>query len=567
MRLHARRRGAHQAVAGAVAVALLAAGCSGGSGDGGGGNGSSAAADTLVAYTGQAGDYQHNFNPYSPSVIEGTGSIFEPLFYYNQVRDQDPVPRLGTDYAWNDEGTELTVTVREDAQWTDGEPFTAHDVAFTLDLLLDNPALNSTGYEGRTEVLDDTRLVVRFDEPSFMEGPQILGRIWILPEHIWKDIDDPATDVVDEPVGTGPYQLTDFKPQAFVLSANPTYWDGEPELKNIRYVALAGNQSGADALGAGTIDWQTGPVPDIHNVEKNYPGYRGIIVPLNQMALFTCAEADLGCEGPQTDPAVRKAIYYAMDRTQLNSLAFEDTASEISPGFALPERDGEVISSRLEDRLAPMEPHPEHAAELLEDAGWSKGGDGIYARDGERLALTVKVVSGWTDYITAVNTMGQQLKGAGIELTAQQVSWNEWADARGQGQFELLIDALHQGPAPDPFYLYSYFFASENTAPVGEAANPNFSRFSDDTVDAALHTLKQISPEDTGARQEQYDIIQAGIEEAMPYIPIMTGGTTSQFNAEKFTGWPTEDDLYAFPAVWGRPDSSQIFMNLKPAGE
>ncbi len=52
----------------------------------------------------------------------------------------------------------------------------------------------------------------------------------------------------------------------------------------------------------------------------------------------------------------------------------------------------------------------------------------------------------------------------------------------------------------------------------------------------------------------------------MPYIPVLTGGTTSQYNAEKFTGWPTAEDLYAFPAVWQRPDNSQIYLNLKPAG-
>ncbi|MEU0741091.1 ABC transporter substrate-binding protein [Streptomyces sp. NPDC006134] len=546
-------------IAGAAALGLVLTGCS--SGGGAGGTGS----ETLVAYTGQSGDYQINFNPYSPTVIDGPGTIFEPLFFYNIARKDKPEPRLGTAFSWNKEGTELSVTLRSDAKWSDGRKFTADDVAFTFDMIRKNPGMNSTGYSGTATAVDATHVKITFDKPSFSEGPQVLGKFWIVPKHIWSKIAKPTEDVMKNPVGTGPYKLAEFKPQAFTLEANPDYYGGAPALKKVRFVALSGNQSGADALKAGQIDWQTGPVPDIENVEKNYPGYKAVTVPMNQVALFTCASTDLGCSGPQTDPAVRKAIYYAMDRTQLNALAFENTASEISPGFALPGRDKALVSARLTDRIAPMQPQTDKAARLLQDAGYTKGSDGIYAKNGKKLALTVKVVSGWTDYITAVTTLAEQLKKAGIELTVQQSSWNEWSDARGRGQYQLLMDSLYQGPAPDPYYLYSYFFSSRTTARVGENANPNYARFKDTEVDAALDALKATAPEDTAARQPHYDTIQTEIEKSMPYIPVLTGGTTSEFNASKFTGWPTRDNLYAFPAVWSRPDNSQVFLHLKPA--
>ncbi|MFI0898173.1 ABC transporter substrate-binding protein [Streptomyces sp. NPDC020983] len=546
------------AIAGSVALGLVLTACNGGAGG-------QKNADTLVAYTGQSGDYQINFNPYSPTTIGGSGSIFEPLFFYNLVRKDKPVPRLGTSFSWNTTGTELSITLRSDAKWSDGQKFTADDVVFTLDMIRKNPGMNSTGYSGTATAVDATHVKITFAKPSFSDGPQILGKFWMVPKHLWSKIAKPTEDLVRNPVGTGPFKLAEFKPQAFTFEANPDYYGGAPELKKIRFLALSGNQSGADALKAGQIDWQTGPVPDIKDVAKNYPGYQAITVPMNQVALFTCSNADLGCTGPQTEPAVRKAIYYAVDRTQLNALAFENTASEISPGFALPERDKALVSARLTDRIAPMQPQADKANQLLQDAGWTKGADGIYAKNGKKLALTVEVVSGWTDYITAVNTLAEQLKKAGIKLTVQQVSWNEWSDARGRGRYQLLIDSLSQGPAPDPYYLYSYFFSSQTTAPVGQAANPNFSRFKDPEVDAALNALKAIDPQNTAARQPYYDTIQTEIEKSMPYIPILTGGTTSEYHARKFSGWPTKDDLYAFPAVWGSPDNSQIFMHLKPA--
>jgi len=563
-----RRRGSAAAV-GMVAVALVAVGCSGSTGGSGtsSNTGGGAEADTLIAYTGQAGDYQINFNPFSPTLIGGPGTIFESLFFFNQVKDVDPVPLLGTEYAWNEDGTVLTITTREDVTWSDGEPFSAKDVAFTLDMIAENPAINTVGYAGSAEATDDTHVVVTFPEAAYMDAPQLLGKTFIVPEHIWSALADPATDTMEKPVGTGPYTLAEFKPQAYTLAANPDYWDGEPAVKNVRYLSLSGNQAGADALAAGQVDWQTGPVPDIANVEKNYPGYQAITVPLNQMALFTCSNADLGCTGPQTDPAVRQAIYYGMDRTQLNALAFEKTASDMSAGLALMPRDEAYVSGELKEELAPSSPEADSAQSLLEGAGWAKGSDGIYAKDGQRLAMTVKVVTGWTDYITAVDTMSQQLKAVGIEITAQQVSWNEWSDARGQGQFELLIDSLNGGPAADPYYLYAYFLSSENTAPVGQSANPNFARFSDPEVDAALASLKSIDPTDAKARQQYFDVIQTQVAENMPYIPIMTGGTTSEFNAAKFEGWPSQDNLYAFPAVWSRPDDARIFVSLKPVGK
>ncbi|HZG05902.1 MAG TPA: ABC transporter substrate-binding protein [Streptomyces sp.] len=560
MFLHQRRRRARVAAAGAAVIALLATACSG-SGGGGGKD------ETLVVYTGQAGDYQINFNPFSPSMVEGPGTIFESLFYFNQVRDEPAKPLLGTEYSWNQDGTELSITLREGVMWSDGEPFTADDVVFTLGMISKYKEMNSTGYRGRAEAVDDTHVRITFDEPAYMDGPQILGKIFIVPEHLWKKTEDPSKDVVRKPVGTGPYLLDEFKGQAFTLKANPDYWDGEPAVKKVRYLALSGNQAGADALASGKIDWQTGPVPDIKNVEKNYPGYQAVTVPLNQTALMTCSNAELGCEGPQTDPAVRKAIYYGLDRTQLNSLAFQNTSSQISPGFAMVERDKEIISSKLKENLAPMQPNATRATRILEDAGYRKGPDGIYAKDGRKLSMTVRVVSGWTDYITAVDTMAQQLKKVGIKLTPQQSSWNEWSEARGRGEYQLLIDSLYPGPAPDPFYTYSYFFSTETTAKVGETANPNFARYSDERVDRALERLKQIDPERTEERQAQYDVIQTRIEEDMPYIPVLTAGTTSEYHASKFEGWPTEYNLYAVPAVWSRPDQAQVYKGLKPAGD
>lgn len=550
--------------AGVAAVALLATACSGGSGGGGASTGASGDGSTLVAYTGQSGDYQINFNPFSPSRIGALGTIYEQLFFINKAAESDPVPLLGTEYTWNEDGTRLDVTLREDVTWSDGEPFTAEDVVFTYDLLAATPAINNVGYAGTVAATDDTHVTFTFDAPAFVQGPDVLSGVPIVPEHLWQDV-DPTADVVEEPVGTGAYLLDDFKPQAFTYTANPDYWGGEPAVQTIRFLSLSGNTAGADGIANGTIDWQTGPVPDIQNVAENFPGYDTLTAAQNQMVLATCSSVELGCSGPQTDPAVRHALYLAMDRTQLNALAFEETAAEISPTFALTATQESWISEDVAEPVAPETADPEGAAEVLEAAGWAKGADGIYAKDGQRLTVTVEVVSGWTDYITAVQTIAQQAKAAGIDVQTAQSSWNEWTERRTQGNFQLAIDSLWQGPAPDPYYLYTYFFSSASGAPVGQPAGNNYARYANPEVDAALDALQGMPLDDAEARQPHFDAIQAAVVEDMPYIPILTGGTTSEWNVARFTGWPTEEDMYAFPAVWSAFDAAEIFKRLEPA--
>lgn len=548
------------AAAGLAVLALAAGGC-GPSGKPAAGGGS----PTLVVWAGQSGDFSLNFNPYSTN-IGGVGSIFEPLFFYNTVRADPPKPLLGTAYSWNADGTRLSVTLRSGVTWSDGTPFTAQDVLFTLNLLAQHADMNGMGYDGKASAPDDTHLVVEFSHPSFVEGPQILGRLYIVPEHTWKSVAAPDKDPVAAPVGTGPYLLGDFKGQAFTFKANPHYWGGEPAVKQIRFLSLSGNQAGQEALKAGQVDWQTGPVPDVKDFSKDYPGYQAITTPVNQIVLDACANTALGCSGPQTDPAVRRAVYYALNRTQVNALAFENTATAISPSFALLDRDSAVISHGLQERVAPMQPDPAKARQLLEGAGYVKGADGIYAKDGKRLTLTVKTVAGWTDYITAAGTMSQQLKAAGIGLETEQLSWNEWSDQRSKGTYQLIIDSLYQGPAPDPYYPYSSFFGTAATAKVGSSAISNWSRYSDPQVDQALSALTRINPADATDRQPYLDAIETRIESAMPYIPVLTQGTITEYHTAKFTGWPTQENLYAFPAIWSSPDNAQVFKQLRPAG-
>lgn len=562
--MHLKRRDLYKLTAiGAVPIALAACGQASNLETGSGADGEK---KTILTTNATEATLTRNLNPHSPSVIPMVqGLIYETLFYFNPLKaiDQEPVPQLGESYEWNEDGTALTVSVRQGVTWTDGEPFTAGDVAFTFNKVSETEALNDGGTAPTAEATDDATVVITYAESSYLEGPNALARTWIIPEHLFTDVEDLATYANEDPIGTGAFQLDDFTPESYLLLANPNYWEeGRPGIDGVRAITTSGNQSATDQWLAGDIDYMSAAIPNLEgHVEKN-PDLAYTNTGISQAALFAASNPELGCEGPQTDAAVRKALYFGMDREQLSKLAFFDLGTDISPSFALPERDADFIDPSID--LAPWNAQPEEAKKVLEDAGYALGSDGIYAKGDVRVSMTVSCPTGWSDFVTALDTLAQQYKEIGIELIPQQVSVNEWNDAKAKGTFQLVIDSVGQGPAPDPYYPYRNQFSTESTVPVGENGNPyqNITRFSDPDVDAALDAAA--ATDDPEAKKEHYFLIQKRLVEVMPAIPLLIGSSLTEYNTSRATGWPTEDDLYAYPMSWSAPDNSIVLKTVTP---
>ena len=562
--MHLKRRDLYKLTAiGAVPIALAACGQTSNLETGAGADGEK---KTILTTNATEATLTRNLNPHSPSVIPMVqGLIYETLFYFNPLKpiDQEPVPQLGESYEWNEDGTALTVSVRQGVTWTDGEPFTAGDVAFTFNKVSETEALNDGGTAPTAEATDDATVVITYAESSYLEGPNALARTWIIPEHLFTDVEDLATYANEDPIGTGAFQLDDFTPESYLLLANPNYWEeGRPGIDGLRAITTSGNQSATDQWLAGDIDYMSAAIPNLEgHVEKN-PDLAYTNTGISQAALFAASNTELGCEGPQTDVAVRKALYYGMDREQLSKLAFFDLGTDISPSFALPERDADFIDPSIE--LAPWNAQPEEAKKVLEEAGYALGSDGIYAKGDVRVSMTVSCPTGWSDFVTALDTLAQQYKEIGIELIPQQVSVNEWNDAKAKGTFQLVIDSVGQGPAPDPYYPYRNQFSTESTVPVGENGNPyqNITRFSDPDVDAALDAAA--ATDDPEAKKEHYFLIQKRLVEVMPAIPLLIGSSLTEYNTSRATGWPTADDLYAYPMSWSAPDNSIVLKTVTP---
>ncbi|MFK4807933.1 ABC transporter substrate-binding protein [Microbacterium sp. ZW CA_36] len=553
---NAKRRAALIAVAGTAILGIGLSGCAGGGGDDSG----DSEGRTLRVWAGSQTPIEANFNPFSPSVLHAAlGPIYEPLFFYNKTADEAPAPMLGESFEYNEDGTVITVKLKDGVKWNDGEDFTADDAAFTF-----NYEPNHRDGLVSAEATDDTTVVLTYETPQFTNEFQILGTTWMLPEHIWSEVEDYTTFTDEEPVGTGPYVVDKVTDASYTVVANDEFRDeGVPAIKKVQYIGIDANQSAQDLLTAGELDWTGMFVPNPDSVTSN-----GVISMLNTpqdpTVLYTCSNADLGCTGPQTDVAVRQALNVAIDRGTIKEKAFVGLTGDISPTFALLPRDQKWVADPANE-VSPQSPDAAAAGEILEAAGYAKGGDGFYAKDGAPLELSLVSVDGWTDYNDAAKLISEQAAEAGIKVNASTVQWQEFSDARQTGQYQLIMGGVIGTSVADPFQIYKDWFIGESTSQVGQevpAGRWNFSRYDNAIVNEAVAAAAATN--DEAVKQEAYAAVQAEIVRDLPYIPLVINATQTFFNTKDFTGWPTEDDLYAFPPAWGSVASGYVLQHLEP---
>lgn len=517
-----------------------------------------------------------NYNPFSGTCLLGTwGALYQTLFWTNPYGDQAGlIPLLGKSYEMAADGKSVTVTLRDDAKWSDGQQFNADDVVFTYNLMKNNKTLNTGGFDGTVTKTGDYSFEITYPKPSYQGIPQLLAGTYIVPEHIWKDVKDPVNTTNADAVGTGPMTVKggSFTSMAYTWKWNEySYYTKEnpQHVDGVRYAVYTSPSSQQNDLFAGKTDWTGLTIQNYDTLVKG-KAIQQVNIPTSQYSFITCSNKDLGCEGPITDPAVRQAIFYGIDRTQINKLAFQNTYSKINASLYPATMFQQYFDSSAEGSPAPMTADQAKAESILKDAGYTKGSDGIYQKDGQQLKFNVPVISAYTDWVNSLQVMTQQLKTIGIELDPQMITSNEYTALQQTGQingkpFSLTVFGVYAIGGPDPYNFFNYWFNGKNGEPydikVGDQTTNNFARVNDPVINDALTKLSQTG--DETVKKEQWSILQQETSKIMAYIPIMTQGSLVQNWTDKITNWPTQDNLYANPVTWSSPDDGIILATVK----
>lgn len=422
-----------------------------GSAAGNGSAGSSVREDVIVVM-GPTSEPEAGFDP---AYGWGAGEhVHEPLI---QSTLTVTTPDLKIDYDLatameaGEDGLTWTVDIRNDAKFTDGEPLTAEDVAFTYNTLRDTSSVNDFTMLESAEAVDSDTVVFHMKRP-YSIWPYTMAIVGIVPEHAY------GPDYGEHPVGSGRYILKQWdKGQQVILEANPDYYGDAPKMKRVTILfmdedaAFAAARSGQVDLAYTAAPYSDQTVEGFELLSFETVDNRGFNLPaVPEANKFTA------------DVNVRRAINLAINR--------EEMIGNVLNGYGSPAYSVCDKMPWYNDKTQ-VEYDPAQAETLLDEAGWKKGEDGIREKDGVRASFTLMYPASDSVRQALAADTANQLKKIGIEVTAQGVGWDEAYD-------RALSEPLMWGwGAHTPMELYNIY----HSAPGGGYAE--YSPYSNETVD------------------------------------------------------------------------------------
>ncbi|MEP7765756.1 ABC transporter substrate-binding protein [Sanguibacter sp. 25GB23B1] len=540
-----------------IAAALLLTSCS--SGDGTAAGPGEGVALTIAKPDGAIATESNN-----PWVGDSSGlklgyinSILEPVGFVNTVDPTAEIrPWLASEIVWSDDYTSVALTAREGVLWNDGTEFTAEDIEFTYQLLKDTPALDTAAL-GMTDVVrDGDTVTVTFENSMYVKQDKVLHK-YIVPKHVWESVADPTTEINLEPVGTGPYTLSQFTTQSVELTARDDYWGGELAVPTLYYVSYNDNTALTTALASGEADWAQAFIPNVESayLEKD-PEHNVYWAPagLGIDTMFVNNKT-----APFDDVAFRSAVNMVLDREKHRTIAREGGVPALTSVTGLPTPVGDsYIAEAYADEV--YEVDVDGARAVLTEAGYTWDGDTLVDPSGAPVTFELTVPQGWNDYVTGISLIADSVKELGVEATVTTPDSDTWWDAKGNGDFQAILHWTDTGATP--YDLYSDVMDGRWLKPLGETADFNFGRFDNPEATAALEEYANAT--DDATRATALETVQRIFVEQVPTMPIGTRPFISEFNTRNYVGWPSDEDAYA-PADPTQPISVLVLTELEAA--
>ncbi len=545
----------------ALGAAAVIAGCGGTSSSSSGGassSGSSSGSSVLTVESSQQNAITQNFNPYIQSsaatLLGATSLMYEPLLQANAIKPGQYYDWLATGYTWSNGGKSITFTIRPGVKWSNGTPMTAADVAFTFNMIKQYPDVNNTGLSVGSASSSGNQVTINFATPQYANLQNIAGQTYIVPESIWSKVGDPGKYTDPNPIGTGPYTVSQFSPQGITLKANAMYWGGKPAVSEVQFPTYASANTALAALQTNQLHWAGNFIPGVQQVfESGHSSHQVWFPPVQTNSL----EPNL-TKFPTNQLAVRKAISLAIDRTAISQQAeggLEPPVSNAS-GLTLPIFQ-QFLSPTVANQTLSAHADPAAAKQVLEQAGYVMGSDGFFrTKSGQELSLDITNPSSFADYATGDQMIAGWLRKAGINATFVGQSVTAWSSDIATGNYQLT--AHWSQTSVSPYQLYNDWL---NSAQATSNAAGDYERLKDPTVDAALNKLAA----DNTVATQQADLapIEQYVAQNLPIIPTVYGVVFDEYNTSKFTGWPSASNPYESGSP-NTPTNEVVILRLRP---
>jgi peptide/nickel transport system substrate-binding protein len=459
------------------------------------------------------------FNPLMPHIEVDDGvnfSMFDALFRINP--EGVIVPNLALDVPSQDnggisaDGLQWRIQLRDDVRWHDGAPFTAEDVKYTLELIV-NPDFRAWRTTGHALVRDitvvsPTEITWRMEE-AFAPYLSFLTETFIVPKHILETATDLNENAFNQsPIGTGAFKWGQrVAGDHLELVANPDYFGDGPYIEQLVFKYIPDMTVLYTQFKSGDIDLvgQAYITPDNYAEAATLPDRVVTLVPKTSVETFY-----LNMEKPQfKDRAVREALYLAIDRAAIID-ALNYGVPTVTETF-MPKQ-----SFYYNPDLPTHEFNLERAAQLLDEAGWLPGADGIRAKDGVRLSFANSTTAGAHLREQAQQFIQQTFAEIGVEMTISNLpSAVMWGDFWTLSQFDSAMSGITFLIGADPD-VTNRFHTRAITAKGGKGSNN--AQYSNPEVDALLEEgARTFDPE---ARRAIYLKVQEIIRHDLPFLPL-----------------------------------------------
>ena len=501
---------------------------------------------TLYLSPGPTAAFVDNFNPFNIwTTPAGIMSLFyEPLFQINGLNGT-VLPWLATNYTWSTNGTILTVHLRQNVQFSNGMPFNSSDVVFTFNL---QKQLYGE-WSFLTSIYATGQYTVNFvfqkpDLPYFL----YIGSNFIIPKALWQNVSKPASSVVTDPIGTGPFVLGSFSSQKIVLNRNPNYWQpNEPHLNHVVYIDYTSNSALTLALAAGQVEWASVFSPNITStfVAKN-PAYNHYFFPQGQPV--TLLTNDL--KYPLNNTFFRQAMSMAINRTQI-SVAGEYGFEQPSNAANILQQQMSMLNSTNKNLANSLATYNVTAAKALLAAHgfiYNTTSSRLDAPNGTQLpSMTLITVAGWTDWDADVSIIANNLAKIGIKVNIVTPTQAQTAADIGTGNFTL-AQYVVAGSGPNPWYDYSGLVG--NVTKIGQNALVNQERWNSTGLGfMTAYNNFSATPNLTQQANDTNKMVSVMLDQ-MPVIPLVYSATWYEYVNSSIGGFPDANNNYWFPVPW-----------------
>ena len=545
-----------------AAAALLAAGgitaCGGSGTSSSGGAASSSGVLNIGMPNGSQSD---NNNPFLASSAANSlgykNVIYEPLVMTNIVQPAATgTPWLATAWKWSGNYTTLVLTIRNGVTWSDGQPLTAADVAYTFNLLKANASLNQFAIKFGSIASSGNTVTLKFASSQYVYQTDILNQ-FIVPQHIWSKFSNPATNANTNPVGSGPYTLSTFSDNTATLNRRSSYWQTLPQVKTLHYTSYSSNTTQTTALTDGSADWSFVFIP---NPKVTYTAKD----PAHLQLWFPAVLGDHGLwlnttVAPFNNAKLRVAMNDVINRATIVQTGEDNyfyPTIDSNTGIPTPAGTSFIGSQFTNDNASVS---VSAAKTLLTSAGFTYSGSTLEYQ-GKPVTLQLADPAGWSDYDTDLTLIQNDLAQIGISASVSQPNANTWTTNLADGDFQGALRWTNNGSTP--YDIYDTIFDYAESGPIGSTATGDFGRFQSAAATTALSQYATAST-DT-ARTAALNTLENLEATQMPFIPIMAANAGGEYSTKNWVGWPSAANPYA-PAQPTLINSLQIILDLKPA--